>query len=55
MLGLFGPSPAQRLVAFFASTGKAPEQITPSDVFGFAHGIGPSGKEPAAVTIGARQ
>lgn len=39
---------------FFGTLGKTPEQVTPPDVFGFAHGIGPSGKEPAAITIGAR-
>jgi site-specific recombinase XerD len=42
------------LQRFFGTLGKTPEQITPPDVFGFAHGIGPSGKEPAAITIGAR-
>ncbi len=42
------------LQRFFGTTGKTPEQITPPDVFGFAHGIGPSGREPAAITIGAR-
>ena len=42
------------LQRFFGTMGKTPEQITPPDVFGFAHGIGPSGREPAAITIGAR-
>jgi site-specific recombinase XerD len=42
------------LQRFFGTLGKTPEQVTPPDVFGFAHGIGPSGKEPAAITIGAR-
>ena len=42
------------LQRFFGTLGKTPEQITPPDVFGFAHGIGPSGREPAAITIGAR-
>jgi hypothetical protein len=40
------------LQRFFGTLGKTPEQITPPDVFGFAHGIGPSGREPAAITIG---
>jgi len=45
---------SRQLQLFFGTTGKTPEQITPPDVFGFAHGIGPSGREPAAITIGAR-
>jgi site-specific recombinase XerD len=42
------------LQRFFGALGKTPEQVTPPDVFSFAHGIGPSGREPAAITIGAR-
>jgi Phage integrase, N-terminal SAM-like domain. len=42
------------LQRFFGTLGKTPEQITPPDVVGFAHGIGPSGREPAVITIGAR-
>lgn len=42
------------LQRFFGTISKTPEQVTPPDVFGFAHGIGPSGREPAAITIGAR-
>ena len=34
------------LQRFFGTLGKTPEQITPPDVFGFAHGIGPSGRSP---------
>jgi site-specific recombinase XerD len=45
---------SRTLQRFFGTLGKTPEQITPPDVFGFAHSIGPSGKEPAAITIGAR-
>jgi integrase/recombinase XerC len=45
---------SRTLQRFFGTLGKTPEEITPPDVFGFAHGIGPSGKEPAAITIGAR-
>jgi site-specific recombinase XerD len=42
------------LQRFFGTLGKTPEQILPPDVFGFAHGIGPSGREPASITVGAR-
>ena len=39
---------------FFGRLGKPPDQVTAQDVFVWAHGKGVSGKEPAAVTIGAR-
>ena len=39
---------------FFASTGLTPDRVTSPDVFGWAHGIGLSGKQPSAVTVGAR-
>ena len=39
---------------FFGSLHKAPDQVSPQDVFSFAHGIGLSGREPSAVTVGAR-
>ena len=39
---------------FFGQLQKAPDQVSPQDVFGFAHGIGLSGREPSAVTVGAR-
>jgi site-specific recombinase XerD len=45
---------SRTLQRFFGSLGRTPDQITPPDVFGFAHGIGPSGRKPAAITIGAR-
>lgn len=45
---------SRTLQRFFGSLGKTPEQITPPEVFSFAHGVGPSGREPAAMTIGAR-
>ncbi len=45
---------SRQLQRFFGTLGKTPEQVTPPDVFGFAHGIGPSGRKPAAITIGAR-
>ena len=39
---------------FFRSSGKTPEEVTSQDVFGFAHSTGVSGREPSAITIGAR-
>ena len=39
---------------FFGSLHKSPDQVTSRDVFSFAHGIGLSGREPSAVTVGAR-
>ena len=39
---------------FFGSLQKAPDQVSPQDVFSFAHSIGLSGREPSAVTVGAR-
>jgi len=42
------------LQRFFGTLGKPPDKITGPEVFAFAHGIGPSGRKPAAVTIGAR-
>lgn len=38
----------------FGTLGKTPDQVIPPDVFAFAHGIGPSGRKPAALTISAR-
>ncbi len=37
---------------FFA--GRTPDTIKPADVLAYAHGIGASGRPPAAATIGAR-
>ncbi|MDO8615374.1 MAG: tyrosine-type recombinase/integrase [Dehalococcoidia bacterium] len=45
---------SRMLQRFFGTLGKTPEQVTGPDVFAFAHGIGPSGRKPAAITIGAR-
>src|SRR5437870_4549748 len=45
---------SRTLQRFFGTLGKTPEQVTAPDVFGFAHGIGPTGCKPAAITIGAR-
>ena len=39
---------------FFGSLQKAPDQVSPRDVFSFAHGIGLSGREPSPVTVGDR-
>ncbi len=45
---------SRTLQRFFGTLGKAPDQVTSPEVFVFAHGRGPSGREPAAITIGAR-
>lgn len=45
---------SRTLQRFFGTLGKTPDQINERDVFAFAHGVGPSGRKPAAVTIGAR-
>ena len=45
---------SRRLQHFFGTLGKPPNQITSQEVFGYAHGIGLSGRKPAAVTVGAR-
>src|SRR6202162_1995397 len=39
---------------FFGRAGKPPDQVTGHEAFAWAHGVGLSGKEPSAVTIGAR-
>ena len=39
---------------FFGGLHKSPDQVSPQDVFSFAHGVGLSGREPSAVTVGAR-
>ena len=39
---------------FFGSLQKSPDQVSPKDVFSFAHGVGLSGREPSPVTVGAR-
>jgi len=45
---------SRMLQQFFGTVRKAPDQVTSREVFAFAHGVGPSGREPSAVTIGAR-
>jgi site-specific recombinase XerD len=42
------------LYRFFDTLGKTPDQVTATEVFGYAHGTGLSGKKPSSVTIGAR-
>ncbi len=39
---------------FFIRLGKPPDTVTSQDIFGYAHGPGLSGKQPSAITIGAR-
>jgi site-specific recombinase XerD len=45
---------SRMLQHFFGAVGKPPERVTSPEVFAFAHGVGLSGREPSAVTIGAR-
>jgi len=44
----------QRMLRHFFANGKTPDQVTSQDVFGWAHGIGLSGRQPSSVTVGAR-
>ncbi len=39
---------------FFGRAGKPPDQVQGQEVFAWAHGRGLSGKEPSAITVGAR-
>lgn len=39
---------------FFGRSGKEPDHVTAQDIFAYAHGPGLSGKQPSAITIGAR-
>ena len=45
---------SRMLQHFFGRLGKPPDQVASQEVFAWAHGKGLSGKEPSAVTIGAR-
>jgi integrase/recombinase XerC len=45
---------SRMLQHFFGRTGKTPDQVVSPDVLSWAHGIGLSGHEPSAITIGAR-
>ncbi|MBI2862134.1 MAG: tyrosine-type recombinase/integrase [Chloroflexi bacterium] len=40
--------------AFFGRLGKTPDQVSPQEIFAWAHGVGLSGERPSPVTIGAR-
>ena len=44
---------SRMLQHFFGTLGKPPDQVTSREVFVYAHGVGPSGKDPSPVTIGA--
>ncbi len=39
---------------FFGRVGKEPDKVSSPDIFAYAHGPGLSGKQPSAITIGAR-
>ena len=45
---------SRMLQDFFGRLGKPPDQVTSQDVFAYAHGVGLSGRQPSAVTVGAR-
>src|SRR4051794_12798615 len=45
---------SRMLQDFFGRLGKPPDRVTSQEVFAYAHGIGLSGREPSAVTVGAR-
>jgi integrase len=45
---------SRMLQDFFGRVGKAPDKVTAQEIFLWAHGRGLSGKDPSAVTIGAR-
>ena len=45
---------SRMLQDFFGRSRKQPDNVTPQDIFVYAHGLGPSGKQPSAITIGAR-
>ena len=45
---------SRMLYRFFGTLGKAPDQVTATEVFGYADGTGLSGKMSSSVTKGAR-
>ena len=45
---------SRMLQDFFEHLGKQPHQVTAQDIFVYAHSPGLSGKQPSAVTVGAR-
>jgi hypothetical protein len=44
---------SRMLADFFGRTGKPPDRVSSSDVLGWAHGIGVSGRRPSSTTIAA--
>ena len=45
---------SRMLQDFFGRSGKQPDKVSAQDIFAYAHGPGLSGKQPSAITIGAR-
>jgi site-specific recombinase XerD len=45
---------SRMLQDFFGRLGKQPNEVSSRDIFAYAHGPGLSGKQPSALTIGAR-
>ncbi|MCX5999224.1 MAG: tyrosine-type recombinase/integrase [Chloroflexi bacterium] len=45
---------SRMLQHFFVCLGKQPHEVNSRDVFAYAHGPGLSGRQPSAITIGAR-
>src|SRR5688572_17781576 len=45
---------SRMLQDFFGRLGRLPDDVKSEDVFAWAHGVGLSGREPSAVTVGAR-
>ena len=45
---------SRMLQDFFGRPGKQPDNVTSQDIFVYAHSPGLSGKQPSAITIGAR-
>jgi site-specific recombinase XerD len=45
---------SRMLQDFFGRSGKQPDNVTSKDIFVYAHSPGLSGKQPSAITIGAR-
>ena len=45
---------ARILARFFGGFGKTPDQVQPDEIFTFAYGRGPSGREPSAATVNLR-
>jgi site-specific recombinase XerD len=45
---------ARMLRDFLGRTGRRPDEVTSQDVFAWAYGVGASGREPSATTVGAR-